>query len=412
MIAGNDEFRFKQHSLLCQAYMLRIPYTVHVAIGTDIIHQHPLCDFAAIGKASGQDFKIFIHSVTQMDGGVFCNFGSSVIGPEVFLKSLSIARNLGNPLRNITTANFDLVPLKGDYRQPAGKDQPEYYYRPKKNIVIRPNSLGGRGFHINGDHRQTIPNLYHLIRNQLGEGSTLLPGEGTRKEDNGTTSLEGDFPSDLFLRSYLAGWIKRYPELEPSSLQILKAIRMLVNCFRVGGTLYLCGNGGSFADALHIGAELNKSFKHPRLLPSALRERLLEQPGGEMLAGTLQQGLRSIVLGTNPSLLSAIDNDTPHRHLYFAQELISLARPGDVILGISTSGKAENIRLALKASQARGVKSIVLTGPVGSPLRKMADVAISSPGQDTATIQEWHIRIYHAMCEVLEQIFFGESGEK
>ena len=85
------------------------------------------------------------------------------MGPEVFLKALSVARNLGHPLREITTANFDLLPLSGDYRAPSPKDDPEYYYRPKKNIVIRPVSLGGKGYHITGDHRATIPSLSHEL---------------------------------------------------------------------------------------------------------------------------------------------------------------------------------------------------------------------------------------------------------
>jgi phosphoheptose isomerase len=412
MIAGNDEFRFKQHSLLCQAYMLRIPYTVHVAIGTDIIHQHPLCDFAAIGKASGQDFKIFIHSVTQMDGGVFCNFGSSVIGPEVFLKSLSIARNLGNPLGSITTANFDLVPLAGDYRLPANKDNPEYYYRPKKNIVIRPNSLGGRGYHITGDHRQTIPNLYQLIAVQL-EGTGDFPQMGlpgkkatTSKPQPGQRKLPPG-ADDVFL-----GLVKQFPILKSCSDGLMSAYYLLVDCYRNGGTLFICGNGGSLADAMHISAELNKSFKLPRPLPDAIRERFQKTPEGRKLAGKLQQGLRSITLGLNPSLLSAVDNDSSERHMYFAQELYTLAKPGDVLLGISTSGRARNVRLAVLTAKSRGVKTIILTGSKASPLQKLADITILSPGKDTAEIQGWHVRIYHALCEMLEQAYFGERKDR
>jgi len=165
------------------AYRLRIPYTVHVAIGTDIIHQHPLADFSAIGWGSGQDFKIYTASVCDLEGGVFCNFGSSVIGPEVFLKALSIARNLGNPVRTFTTANFDLLPL-ADYRRPIGDDQTDYYYRPRKNIVNRPVSLGGKGFHICGDHRVTISNLHNQVLALLPEG--WVPGkarEATPEKD-------------------------------------------------------------------------------------------------------------------------------------------------------------------------------------------------------------------------------------
>jgi hypothetical protein len=163
-ISRGPLFPYRSCSLLFQAYRLGIPFTIHVAIGTDIIHQHPLVDFAATGFTSGQDFKIFAASVCELEGGVFCNFGSAVIGPEVFIKSLSIARNLGNQVRSFTTANFDLVALRGDYRQPVNDDNPEYYYRPRKNIINRPVSLGGIGFHINADHCLTIPNLLHNIR--------------------------------------------------------------------------------------------------------------------------------------------------------------------------------------------------------------------------------------------------------
>jgi hypothetical protein len=98
----------------------------------------------------------------MLEGGVFLNFGSAVIGPEVFLKALSIARNLGYPVFDITTANFDLVDL-GDYRAKIGYDDPHYYYRPRKNIVNRPVSKGGMGWHFCGDHKVTIPNLYNKI---------------------------------------------------------------------------------------------------------------------------------------------------------------------------------------------------------------------------------------------------------
>ena len=192
MIAGDDRFAYRQNSLLYTAYRLRIPYTVHVAIGTDIIHQHPAVDFAATGWASGQDFKIFTSSVCELEGGVFCNFGSAVLGPEVFLKALSIARNLGNPLRVFTTANFDLVPLGEDYRRPVGDDVPDYYYRPRKNIVNRPVSLGGKGFHICGDHLQTIPNLHHQVLAHL-EGVELLP-DGAQVS---TTAARRDQTGDL-----------------------------------------------------------------------------------------------------------------------------------------------------------------------------------------------------------------------
>ena len=157
-----DRFPYKDDCVLYQAYRMDIPATYHIALGTDIIHQHPSVDFAAIGKASGIDFHKMCYSVAHLDKGVYMNFGSGVIGPEVFLKALSISRNLGYPTFDITTANFDLIDL-GDYRCKIGYDNPQYYYRPRKNIVNRPVSCGGRGWHFCGDHQQTIPNLYEKL---------------------------------------------------------------------------------------------------------------------------------------------------------------------------------------------------------------------------------------------------------
>lgn len=161
-----DEHREKfpnyEDCILWQAYTLDIPATYHIALGTDIIHQHPKCCMADIGKTSGIDFKKMCHSVSQLDGGVYLNFGSAVVGPEVFLKALSIVRNLGYPTFNITTANFDLVNL-GDFRCNIGYNDPNYYYRPRKNIVNRPTDKGGMGWHFCGDHRSTIPTLYSRL---------------------------------------------------------------------------------------------------------------------------------------------------------------------------------------------------------------------------------------------------------
>ncbi|MBZ4665558.1 hypothetical protein [Mahella sp.] len=163
-----ERFPYKEDCIFYQAYKNDVPATYHIALGTDIIHQHPIVDFGAIGKASGIDFHKYCYSVSRMDEGVFLNFGSAVIGAEVFLKALSIARNLGYPTYHITTANFDLIDL-GDYRAKIGYDDPHYYYRPRKNIVNRPNSMGGKGWHFCGDHKQTIPNLYKRLTEKLPE---------------------------------------------------------------------------------------------------------------------------------------------------------------------------------------------------------------------------------------------------
>lgn len=161
-----EDFPYRDDCVLYQAYLNNVPATYHIALGTDIIHQHPTVSFEAIGKCSGIDFKRYCHSVSQLDGGVFLNFGSSVIGPEVFLKAVSITRNLGYDVYRFATANFDLVDL-GDFRCKIGYDDPHYYYRPRKNIVNRPPMCGGIGWHFVGDHKQTIPQLYEKVMDGL-----------------------------------------------------------------------------------------------------------------------------------------------------------------------------------------------------------------------------------------------------
>lgn len=162
---GGERFPNRGLSILAAGYRLRVPVTIHITIGADIIHQHPLADGRALGFASDQDFLIFTHSVSRMEGGgVFLNFGSAVTGPEVFLKALSMARNVGKQVADITTANFDLVPLAmTDDSGPERFERVEYYYRPKKNIVVRPTSRGRSGHHIVGDHRRTIPEIYRRL---------------------------------------------------------------------------------------------------------------------------------------------------------------------------------------------------------------------------------------------------------
>jgi phosphoheptose isomerase len=404
LIAEDPRFAYRENSVLYAAYQLGIPYTVHVAIGTDIIHQHPQADFAAIGWASGQDFKVFTRAVCDLEGGVFCNFGSSVIGPEVFLKALSIARNLGNTVKVFTTANFDLIPL-GDYRKPVGDDQPDYYYRPRKNIVNRPVLLGGRGYHITGDHRTTLPNLYHQIVDQL---QPIPPVSQNSTAQVGETRLF--FADNPIAAKILEGLLGEYPELSPLRADMMRAFTSLKRCFLSGGTLYLAGNGGSMADALHISGELDKVFKKPRPIPTAHRQRLMTLPGGAELVGCLQVGLRSVVLGNNPALASAVENDFSQPYLGFAQELYALGHAGDVFLGISTSGNARNILYTVQTARLLNMASIALTGESGGLLSEQADIVLHAPAVETPSVQTWHIHLYHCLCEMLEaQIFSGEG---
>lgn len=134
-------------SILANGYELNVPVTVHVAIGTDIIHQHPSANGEAIGAGSLLDFKNFIYSVSRLEGGVALNFGSAVILPEVFLKALTVSRNLHSKPRAFTTANFDMI----------------HQYRPHQNVVSRPTSTGGKGYNMIGHHEIMIPLVYRAV---------------------------------------------------------------------------------------------------------------------------------------------------------------------------------------------------------------------------------------------------------
>jgi hypothetical protein len=162
------DFPHKEVSVLAAAYRLGVPATVHVGVGHDILHEHANCDGAALGAASYHDFLVFAQTVTRLEGGVLLNFGSAVMGPEVYLKALSMARNVahqeGRVIRHFTTAVFDLVPLDGDTRKQAPKDDPRYYYRPWKTILVRTVADGGESFYVRGDHRQTLPHLWRAAR--------------------------------------------------------------------------------------------------------------------------------------------------------------------------------------------------------------------------------------------------------
>jgi hypothetical protein len=162
------KFPFQETSLLAAGYRLRVPVTVHVAIGQDIVHEHPDFDGAATGAASFADFLIFAESVCRLEGGVMLNIGTAVMGPEVYLKALTMARNVahqeGRTIRHFTTAVLDLVPLDpGKVHSEAPKTDPSYYFRPYKTILVRTVADGGDSFYIRGDHKSTVPTLYHLL---------------------------------------------------------------------------------------------------------------------------------------------------------------------------------------------------------------------------------------------------------
>ncbi|MDP6780101.1 MAG: hypothetical protein QGI83_25325 [Candidatus Latescibacteria bacterium] len=154
-------------SIYAAAARLGIPATVHVGIGSDIIHEHPNCDGAAVGAASYTDFLVFTQSVSDLEGGVLLNYGTAVMGPEVYLKALSMVRNVavreGRQIARFTTAVFDLIDLGDDLESEAPRSDPRYYYRPFKTILVRTVRDGGEGFYIRGDHTETLPALRSLL---------------------------------------------------------------------------------------------------------------------------------------------------------------------------------------------------------------------------------------------------------
>jgi hypothetical protein len=158
-----SDYPYKDFSVLAAGARLGVPVTVHIGIGYDILHEHPNFDPAAFGTASYRDFLAVCSTVSNLEGGVFLCMGSAVMGPEVYLKALSMARNVahqeGRQIAKFTTAAFDLIQIDGDTQAEAPKSNPQYYYRPWKTILVRTVADGGESFYVCGDHRQTVPYL-------------------------------------------------------------------------------------------------------------------------------------------------------------------------------------------------------------------------------------------------------------
>ena len=168
---ARSDWPHKDVSIFAAACAAGVPATVHVGIGYDIVHEHPNFDGAAVGEASYRDFLIFARVVQNLEGGVVLCCGTAVMGPEVYLKALAMARNVahqeGKEIRHFTSAVFDLVDLQGDLAAEAPKDSPEYYYRPFKTVLVRTVRDGGQGHYVRGDHRATLPALHALVVERL-----------------------------------------------------------------------------------------------------------------------------------------------------------------------------------------------------------------------------------------------------
>jgi D-sedoheptulose 7-phosphate isomerase len=180
-----------------------------------------------------------------------------------------------------------------------------------------------------------------------------------------------------------------------------EAAQLLISCFRAGGKLLLCGNGGSAADCAHISGELCKGFLLPRRLP-----QLLQDAVGEPFAQHLQQGLPAIDLTANTAVMTAIINDIDGQDI-FAQQVLAYGRPGDVLLGLSTSGNAENVRRAMLVANALKLHTVVTTGRGGGKLAELAELLLDVDEKQTHLVQEAQIRIYHALCAMVEKAMFG-----
>lgn len=194
----------------------------------------------------------------------------------------------------------------------------------------------------------------------------------------------------------------RYPQLTVCRKEIEKTFMALSASFAAGGRLYICGNGGSASDALHIVGELVKSFVQRRTLDDSFIARM---PKEEL---TKYQGaLPAFALVENSALTSAYANDVDADYI-FAQQVYAYAREGDCVLGISTSGNSKNVLRALEAANGRGAVTLGLTGKDGGKMKELCDECIVVPEQETFKIQELHLPIYHALCMMLEEYFWGK----
>jgi D-sedoheptulose 7-phosphate isomerase len=203
--------------------------------------------------------------------------------------------------------------------------------------------------------------------------------------------------------------VVRHPELGACRADIEAAFALLARTFETGGKLLVCGNGGSAADADHIVGELMKGFRLPRRPSGGMAARLeaADPEIGPRLAARLQLGLPAINLAAGSALSTAFANDEDPG-LVFAQGVLGLGRPGDALLGISTSGSAANVIAALVTARAVGMATVGLTGESGGRMRGRCDVLVAVPGTRTFEVQELHLPVYHCLCAMLEDRFFEE----
>lgn len=210
------------------------------------------------------------------------------------------------------------------------------------------------------------------------------------------------------LQKHIDLLVKRYPCLTFISGSIIAAYRVMEKAFANDQKLLIAGNGGSAADSEHIAGELMKRFKIPRPVDQSFARCLckVDRVRGPRLAKNLERSLMAIPLVAHEALSTAYMNDVDGNAV-FAQQLFGFGRPGDVFLGISTSGNSQNIMDAVVVAKALGIKVIGLTGADGGELAQVADVVVKAPETETYMVQELHLPIYHCWCLMLEDKFFG-----
>jgi len=202
--------------------------------------------------------------------------------------------------------------------------------------------------------------------------------------------------------------LNRYNNLRFLEESVLKTVEVILETFRSGGKVLVCGNGGSCSDADHIVGELMKSFEGHRSLAEELQKELvrLSPETGKMLAEKLQQGLPAISLTVHSALITAIANDIGGE-LIFAQQVTGLGNQGDVLIGLSTSGNSQNVINAMIVAKAKGMTTIGLTGETGGKMRDCCDILLNVPERRTAYVQELHLPVYHTICMMIEKEIFG-----
>ena len=206
---------------------------------------------------------------------------------------------------------------------------------------------------------------------------------------------------------YIQELLERYPVLKREETALREVYEIIKNCYEAGGKLLIAGNGGSCADSEHIVGELMKGIVKKRPVSEKVAEALkkTDPEAGAALAERLQQGLPAIALTGHPGLTTAFLNDVDGSMVY-AQQVLGYGKPGDVFLGISTSGNSENVKLAAITAKALGLRTVGLLGRDGGSIRALCDAAVVVPEQETYKIQELHLPVYHALCLMLEEHFF------